>query len=193
MVKKLLTIKMKKKIKMKNKNLIVFVGDSGSGKSYYEKAMYNLGFDKLVSHTTRNPRVGEVNSVDYYFVSFEDFDKIDFVETVNIHGNKYGVSIKEIESKNNDMILVAEPNGVEQILQQMEAIVILLDLPKEVRKENMINRGDTIENIEYRLANEDFKGDLEKKGIVPNIIITEMISDINEIKEKIDLYLLKKN
>lgn len=69
---------------MKNKNLIIFVGDSGSGKSYYEKAMYNLGFDKLVSHTTRNPRIGEVNSVDYYFVSIEDFDKIDFVETVNI-------------------------------------------------------------------------------------------------------------
>lgn len=109
------------------------------------------------------------------------------------NGNKYGVSIKEIESKVNDMILVAEPNGVEQILEQMEAIVIFLDLPKEIRKQNMINRGDTIENIEYRLANEDFKGDLEKKGIVPNIIITEMISDINEIKEKIDLYLLKKN
>lgn len=178
---------------MKNKNLIIFVGDSGSGKSYYEKAMYNLGFDKLVSYTTRKPRIGEVDSIDYYFVSIEDFDKIDFVETVNIHGNKYGVSIKEIESKVNDMILVAEPNGVEQILEQMEAIVIFLDLPKEIRKQNMINRGDTIENIEYRLANEDFKGDLEKKGIVPNIIITEMISDINEIKEKIDLYLLKKN
>lgn len=178
---------------MKNKNLIIFVGDSGSGKSYYEKAMYNLGFDKLVSHTTRNSRIGEIDSVDYYFVSFEDFDKIDFVETVNIHGNKYGVSIKEIESKVNDMILVAEPNGVEQILEQMEAIVILLDLPKEIRKQNMINRGDTIENIEYRLANEDFKGDLEKKGIIPNIVITKMINDINKIKEKIDQYLLEKN
>lgn len=179
---------------MENNNLIIFVGDSGSGKSFYEKAMIAYGYEKIISHTTRKPRLNEINGIDYHFVSNEEFETIDLIEQVEIHGNKYGASKNEIESKNNDIVLVAEPNGVEQILKQMKAIVILLDLPKEIRKQNMLNRGDSIENIEYRLANEDFKSDLEKKGIVPNIVINQMVENIDEIILKINEVIeLRKN
>lgn len=167
-------------------NLIVFVGDSGSGKSHYEKEMIKHGYEKITSHTTRNARIGEINCIDYFFVSREEFEQIEFIEQVEIHGNKYGVSKDEIERKKNDIVLVAEPNGVEQILKQMNAIIILLDLPKEVRKQNMINRGDTIENINKRLDNEDFKTDLKNKGIKPDIIIDYMVENIEDIIYKIN-------
>ena len=54
-----------------------------------------------VSHTTRQPRPGEVHGVHYYFVKPEEFDALlaqnGFVEHAHVHGNHYGTSVKEIE------------------------------------------------------------------------------------------------
>lgn len=174
---------------MENKeDLICIVGDSGSGKTFIQNGMYDNGYEKIVSHTTRLPRAGEINGVDYYFVTKEEFEKIHFLEQVEVHGNKYGVSKEELDSKTKDVVLVVEPNGVEQILAQRKAIVILLDIDKETRKQNMIGRGDTIENIEYRLQNEDFKKDLKDKNITPDIIIDRMVGDVKEVIEMIEKY-----
>lgn len=169
-------------------SLIAFCGGSGSGKSYYEKLMNKEGYSKLISTTTRALREkdNEKHGVDYYFVSFEEFDKIDMVETTIVGINKYGLSMEELLSKDKDKILVVDPNGVEQILNKINnVIVILIDLPLDIRKENMFKRGDTQEQIEKRLENEDYVGDFYKKGLTPDILITEMVPNIQIIIDKI--------
>lgn len=168
------------------KNIVIFVGDSGSGKSYYEKELTKYGFDKVISHTTREKRVGEVDGIDYHFVSKEDFQDIEFIESVEVHGNFYGVSKQEINSKGDRVVVVTEPDGTKQILDQMDAIVVLLNIDKEQRKQNMISRGDKIENIEYRLANENFKNNLKQLEIEPDIVINKMLKNMDYLLNKID-------
>lgn len=173
----------------RNGCLIAFCGGSGSGKSYYEKELNKLGYAKYISHTTRDLRVkdNEQNGVDYYFVSFEEFDKTEMIETTKVGKNNYGLSVKEFLSKDNDGVVVVDPNGVEQILEKINnVIVVLIDLPLEIRINNMINRGDTQEQIEQRLANEDYVGDFYKKGLKEDILITEMLDDIQIIINKIN-------
>ena len=72
-------------------------------------------FVDIVSHTTRDRRVSEVEGKDYYFVSKEDFDKETFIEAVSFNGNHYGISQGEIDkalSSGKTPIVVVDPEGV---------------------------------------------------------------------------------
>ena len=52
---------------MSNKQIVVMVGPSGSGKTSIGEVLSKNGVQRLITTTTREPRVGEVNGVDYYF------------------------------------------------------------------------------------------------------------------------------
>lgn len=82
---------------------IVISGPSGAGKSTILKRLFDEFPDKFgfsISHTTRNPRAGEKDGVEYYFVTKEEFldlvDKKGFVEHAQFGGNHYGTSIKAV-------------------------------------------------------------------------------------------------
>ena len=82
--------------------ILVLSGPSGAGKStIIDAASEEIGeYYFSVSTTTREPRVGEVDGVDYYFVSKEEF-KADikagnFLEYATVHGNYYGTSLKPV-------------------------------------------------------------------------------------------------
>lgn len=85
---------------------VVFCGPSGVGKGtlidMLMKRFPNEQFGFSVSHTTRNPRPGEVNGQHYHFTSVDEIKKeIDagkFVEYAEVHGNYYGTSIASVES-----------------------------------------------------------------------------------------------
>jgi len=83
--------------------VLVLSGPSGAGKSSLIKEIANdIGdFYFSISTTTRQPRDGEVDGVDYYFVSEEEFKKdIEddfFLEYALVHGNYYGTSIKPVK------------------------------------------------------------------------------------------------
>lgn len=75
-----------------------------------------------MSTTTRLPRQGEQDGVDYHFVSREDFEELErnnaLIESVEYDGNRYGISSAEAERAfglNKPAVLVAEPHGVAQI------------------------------------------------------------------------------
>ncbi len=86
----------------KNGVVLVLSGPSGAGKSsLINKIKYDIGdYYFSISTTTRALRGGEVDGVDYYFVSQEEFQKdIDdnhFLEYALVHGNYYGTSIKPV-------------------------------------------------------------------------------------------------
>jgi len=82
--------------------ILVLSGPSGAGKStIINHASSKIGeYYFSISTTTRQPREGEENGVDYYFVSHESFEEGikagDFLEYATVHGNYYGTSLKPV-------------------------------------------------------------------------------------------------
>lgn len=83
---------------------LVFAGPSGAGKSTLIKMLmkefpHSFGFS--VSHTTRAPRAGEEDGVNYHFVNLDSFNKLKeqdgFIETAIYSGNNYGTSVKAVQ------------------------------------------------------------------------------------------------
>lgn len=100
--------------------IVTITGRTCSGKSTLEQALVNTGkFEKVISYTTRQPRPGEFDGVDYYFVSEKEFEMLQeekgfFVETTCFGGNYYGASKSEfgrILGLGKHAVVVVEPNG----------------------------------------------------------------------------------
>ncbi|QOG12031.1 guanylate kinase [Arcobacter sp. FWKO B] len=89
-------------VKLNSGAILILSGPSGCGKSTLLKELYkNIdSYYFSISTTTRAPRVGEENGVDYFFVSKEEFEagiqKGEFLEYAQVHNNYYGTSLKPI-------------------------------------------------------------------------------------------------
>lgn len=99
--------------------IIVLLGASGSGKSTLENEISKrFGYKKIVSYTTRRPRVGEVLDVDYHFISNEKFEKMIqqdlFAEYDEYSQNRVYGTVKE-DYQNGNKIVVLTPNGLRQL------------------------------------------------------------------------------
>ena len=92
--------------------ILILSGPSGCGKSTLLKEVYKEISDYYfsISTTTRDPRVGEVDGVDYFFVSKEEFEndikENNFLEYALVHGNYYGTSLKPINKALEEKKLV---------------------------------------------------------------------------------------
>lgn len=140
--------------------MIILVGASASGKSVVVKKMTEkYGLKKVVTYTTRDLRVGEVNNVDYHFISHDDFlnkkNNNFFLETAFYNNNYYGTAYEDIS---NDKVLIVEPSGANVYYEKLKdkIFTVYLQASREERKRRMIERGDSPENIAKRL-----KGDVE--------------------------------
>jgi len=128
--------------------LIVLIGPSGSGKTTLErKFVKQFGFDRIVSHTTRKPRPGEIDGVDYYFVSEDEFNQIEMLEFVEYNGNLYGASVQEFQKKaRRNCVFVAEPHGAKQAkLVYPYAKLVYLWVPEEIRFQRMLESRGPVE------------------------------------------------
>ncbi len=90
--------------------LLILAGPAGSGKTTLCERLVadNEKVERLVTCTTRSPRPGEQNGVDYHFLTNEDFDrKVEegaFLEWAKVHDNRYGTLKSVIEDKLNEQI-----------------------------------------------------------------------------------------
>lgn len=100
--------------------VLVLCGMSFSGKSTLAKKLSEdpSGFEEIVSSTTRPPREGEQDGVDYHFIDRGTFSKGiesgEFFDWTEVHGNLYGSSISSVEdimSRGKTPILVCDPVG----------------------------------------------------------------------------------
>ena len=141
-------------------NLIVISGPSGCGKGTICSKLLKDNPDLFlnVSMTTREPRLGEVDGVNYYFVSKDEFlDKIDagcmLEYAVVYNGNYYGTPKEEVEKKLNegiDVILEIEIEGAAQVNEAMPEGVFIFIMPPSMRelKRRLIKRNtETKEQI----------------------------------------------
>lgn len=141
---------------MTKKIIWCLVGPSGSGKTTVGMGtLKKLGIPEIVSHTTRAPRVGEEEGVTYYYVTKEEFDKLEKVEEVCYAGNFYCTSKNEIEKKfqeSNELGVIVSIEGYHALKEVYGDIVkaIFMDVNREECIKRMIARGDAPEAIESR-------------------------------------------
>lgn len=138
--------------------MIVITGASASGKTEVAKMLAKkYGITKMITTTTRDLRVGEVNGRDYFFVSKEEFEsmlrKDKFVEHTIYNGNFYGSTKDQIAP---NRCVVVDPAGLRAYiaLNDKSIITFFLDSTDETRHKRMIARGDLLEKITSRIAHD---------------------------------------
>lgn len=184
---------------MNKGKLVVISGPSGTGKNTVYDGLCELSADfaQTVSATTRQPRSGETDGVDYYFISKEVFfDKIEhdeFVEYVNYGSNYYGTLKSEINrllEMDKTVILVIEVNGAFNIKKAYPEAKTIFILPPSMAelKRRISSRGEnTEEEIMRRLmiAEEEMKLKDKYDYCVTNDELSKCINNVYSIiKEK---------
>lgn len=185
---------------IKKGKLFVISGSSGVGKGTLLKQLVqrNPELEVSISATTRNPRPGEVDGVNYFFTSKEDFLKEvengDFLEWAEFNGNYYGTKQAWVErnlNKGRNLILEIETKGALQIKEKMPDAVLIFILPPSLEELEHRLRGrntedeETIQgrlhevkreiecskNYDYRIINDDLEKALaELEKLVKSII-----------------------
>ena len=153
-------------IKEKKGAILILSGPSGCGKSTLLKEVYKEIKDYYfsISTTTRIPREGEVNGVDYFFVSKEEFENDikndDFLEYALVHGNYYGTSLKPINKALNENKLVIfdiDVQGHEIVRNKLNDIItsVFITTPSLSLLEERLNsrNTDSKDVIENRIKN----------------------------------------
>ena len=135
-------------------NKIVLVGKAASGKDYLRKRLMDKGLSYGVSHTTRDPRPGEVHGKDYIYVSVEEFMQLvesnQIVEYQKFNGWFYGISREQFD-KADIMIMNAEAIDMLPEDIRSQCTVIYLDIPYEVRRDRLMSRSDQQDPMEGRM------------------------------------------
>lgn len=144
--------------------LIVLSGPSGVGKGTVRKALFEQpgnDFQYSISMTTRKPRPGEKNGVDYFFVSKEEFEHNiqtgQMLEYAKYVDNYYGTPLKYINDTLNagkDVFLEIEVNGAMQVRSKVPNGVFIFLTPPDLMelKHRLIHRGtDSMDVINKRI------------------------------------------
>ncbi|GAA6204947.1 MULTISPECIES: guanylate kinase [Thalassotalea] len=147
-------------------NLFILSAPSGAGKSSLISALLKQASSRemqvSVSHTTRQPRPGEVDGQHYHFVSVEKFkqqiDNHDFYEYAEVFGNYYGTSEVAIDNqlaKGIDVFLDIDWQGAQQVrMKKPDVTTIFISPPsRQALEERLRSRGqDSEEVIASRMA-----------------------------------------
>ncbi|MGG3045649.1 hypothetical protein ABEO76_21220 [Bacillus anthracis] len=185
---------------MNQERLVIVTGMSGAGKTYLSRRAFG-NHTECVSHTTRPMREGEVDGLDYYFISQEEYSEMsinrEFAEISNYHYNSYGVTKKEINSiieAEGFAYVVVDFQGYQQLKEiYPNAIGIFIYASKDDCVYNMLQRGDTVESALKR--NETYEEELKNKGhydfVIKNernmaSLTIEILSRIKEMYAKVN-------
>jgi len=146
-----------------------------------------------VSATTRAPRPGERDGVDYHFLSEEEFDRRvaagDFVEHACYSGHKYGTLRSELERRMAEaagVVLEIEVQGARQIRAAMpEAVQVFIAPPSvEALRARLVGRGtDAPEDVEARLATalEELEAEKEFEYVAVNDRLEQATEELAEV------------
>ena len=177
--------------------MIVLAGASASGKTEVAKVLAaKYGITKIVTTTTRDKRTGEVDGVDYFFVTKKKFERMiiedKFVEYTLYNGQMYGSTKDQIA---NDKCVVIDPAGLRSYiaLNNKNIVTFYLEADEETRHRRMILRGDDTEKIKSRIENDRIAFRPENIAKVDYIIDASNNKSVEEVaKEIYNLYISHK-
>ncbi len=174
-----------KEINSKQGHLFIISAPSGGGKTTLSKAVVNRFNDIFysVSYTTRSPRNGEQDGVDYYFIQKKDFEKRiesgHWAEWAEVHGNYYGTSAEFLDKgldSGHDMLLDIDVQGTIQILGRYPDSVTIFIMPpslETLRKRLEMRRTESRATIERRLLNAE--KEMAQKGLYRHVIVNDQL------------------
>jgi len=179
-------------------SLVILSGPSGSGKTSVAREVCKIiGLDKTyfsISSTTRNPRDGEQDGVDYFFLSKDEFlndiAENQFLEWAEVHGNYYGTSLKPIKeavSEGKIVFLDIDVQGFESIQKLYPEIITSVFVTtenKQILIDRLKNRGtETDESLKVRLINA--LSEMRKIDEYDYLLINDKFEESVEILEAI--------
>ena len=158
--------------------LVILSGVSGAGKDTIKKELIKRmdNIISLPSFTSREPRPGEEEGVQYHFITKEEFkEKIkngEFYEYDLHHENYYGTSKKLINGK--IIVKDIEVNGTENLIKKLgndtKLVTIFLKVDKEELKNRLINRGDNLSEADMQLRLDRLEYEESKIGLYDYVI-----------------------
>jgi guanylate kinase len=176
-------------------NLFVIAAPSGGGKTSLTRALLERdhGIRLSVSYTTRSPRPGEQDGVDYHFVSADRFaalkDGNEFLEHAHVHGNWYATSatwLKSQMSAGQDVLLEIDWQGAAQVRSLIPESVHIFVLPPSLEslEERLVRRGqDDAATIARRLvaAREEIRHCFEFNYVIINQEFASAVDDLSAV------------
>tara|TARA_B110001452_G_scaffold266273_1_gene272733 strand:+ start:1188 stop:1772 length:585 start_codon:yes stop_codon:yes gene_type:complete len=150
--------------KAKDIIMLILSSPSGAGKTTLSKKIQQkyTNFKISISHTTRKPRSNEIDGIDYFFITEEQFlekiNKNEFYEYAKIFDNYYGTSrqsVEELRKENSDILFDIDWQGTKQLSKFKELnLVKIFILPPDLGtlKTRLVQRNqDNINSVEKRL------------------------------------------
>lgn len=163
------------KLALNKGKLFVISAPSGTGKTTLINAMVashisGCPLKQVITYTTRKPRTGEINGVDYYFITIEDFkQKIQegfFLEWSNWYHNYYGSarSILYEVAHGARLIIILDRQGAKSVrkIYPLAELIWIQPPSLELLKSRLIQRGDDPQAIEVRLKKAAIELEQEK-------------------------------
>lgn len=192
---------------MKKGLLIILSGPSGVGKGTVRKKMMDdvdLNLFYSISMTTRKPRAGEVDGVDYYFVSHEEFEENiknnNLLEWCEFVGNKYGTPksyVEKLRNEGKNVFLEIEVNGATQVMEIMkddpDFISIFLVPPSFKTLENRIRNRRTEEESVLQERLQKSRREMKEKKNYDYVIVNDRVNRAADKLAKIILKHINKN
>jgi guanylate kinase len=170
--------------------VFVITGPSGVGKGTLIRTLRERvpELELSVSATTRAPRPGEQDGVDYHFLGDEQFEERvragDFVEHAQYSGRRYGTLRDELRRRTEEghpVVLEIEVQGARQVRESLpEAVQIFIAPPtEEALRARLVGRGDTApEDMEARLATA--RTELEAREEFGYVVVNDRLEDAVE-------------
>lgn len=181
---------------MRRGNLFIISAPSGTGKTTILKRIITTvkGIAFSVSHTTRAPRSGEQEGIDYFFVDQAGFEAMReqalFLEWAEVHGNLYGTSskiVQELTEQGQDIILDIDVQGALQLREKLgdEGVFVFIAPPsiQELGK-RLAGRGtDPRDAVATRLANA--QEELKSLELYDYVIVNDKVDQAVEVLKAI--------
>jgi guanylate kinase len=146
------------------------------------------GLELSVSATTRKPRPGERDGVDYHFLTPEEFDRRvaagEFLEHASYSGNRYGTLRSEVERRLSDgrpVVLEIEVQGARQVRAAMPGSVAVFIAPPspEALRARLIGRGtDTSEQVDERMRTAE--RELEAQPEFAHVVVNDRLEQATD-------------
>lgn len=179
-----------KEMTLQRGHLFIISAPSGAGKTTLSRAILKRFTDMLysVSYTTRSPRKGEQDGVDYHFISKEAFKKDiktgRWSEWAEVYGNYYGTSAEFIEkglSSGSDILLDIDVQGTIQILKHHPDSVTIFVLPPsmDALRQRLEMRGTESETV-LKLRLENAKKEMAHQNLYRHRIVNDQLSSAIE-------------
>ncbi|KPA76658.1 putative Guanylate kinase [Leptomonas pyrrhocoris] len=191
-------------------NAIVVCGPSGVGKGTLLGRLfrdYPNSFAYSVSHTTRQPRMGEVNGREYHFTDRSEIIKMrdnnEFLELCDVHGNFYGTSVaavQDVQKQGKICVIEIDVKGAQKLYNRnddaLNCVYLFITAPKAELRKRILGRGaDDEKMLQRRLetAEAEFKFLEEHPDFFAATIVNDVLDEaygrlVDAVNEQLELH-----